>query len=187
MEDSKVEEEGEEEEEEEEEKEGGGGGGGFTQQCFRVGNGVSGRDFGRTATEKTSTSVLRRPFAVLRLRNPGGWPWGPPGGPGVPGAGFKKPKSHTTCGALSNGPRIVEPQDLPGAGWRPAMKGTPSAPASKFIYTYIYIYLYFRLLNIASGPELVACWGLHGPLLPQNPLEKVGGQAPHLSRGLCGR
>ena len=62
MEDSKVEEEGEEEEEEEEEKEGGGGGG-FTQQCFRVGNGVSGRGFGRTATEKTSTSVLRRPFA----------------------------------------------------------------------------------------------------------------------------
>ena len=59
MEDSKVEEEGEEKEEEKE----GGGGGGFTQQCFRVGNGVSGRGFGRTATEKTSTSVLRRPFA----------------------------------------------------------------------------------------------------------------------------
>jgi hypothetical protein len=61
LEDSKVEEKGEEEEEEEEKE--GGGGGGFTQQCFRVGNGVSGRGFGRTATEKTSTSVLRRPFA----------------------------------------------------------------------------------------------------------------------------
>ena len=30
-----------------------------------------------------------------------------------------------------------------------------------------------------AGPEIVDFWGLNGPLLPQNPLEKVGGEAPH--------
>ncbi len=31
-----------------------------------------------------------------------------------------------------------------------------------------------------AGPEIVDRWGLNGHLLPQNPLEKVGGFAPHL-------
>ncbi len=39
-------------------------------------------------------------------------------------------------------------------------------------------YLYPRGL---AGPEIVRFWGgLNGPLLRQNPLEKVGGEAPHL-------
>ena len=29
-------------------------------------------------------------------------------------------------------------------------------------------------------PKIVGFRGLNGPLLPQNPLEKVGGFAPHL-------
>ena len=47
---------------------------------------------------------------------------------------------------------------------------------------YIYIYIYFRLRTKASGPEIVASWGLKGPLLQQNPLEKVGA-SPGQSRG----
>ncbi len=31
-----------------------------------------------------------------------------------------------------------------------------------------------------AGPEIVDFGGLSGPRLPQNPLEKVGGEAPHL-------
>jgi hypothetical protein len=31
-----------------------------------------------------------------------------------------------------------------------------------------------------AGPEIVDFGGLTDPLLPQNPLEKVGGEAPHL-------
>ena len=31
-----------------------------------------------------------------------------------------------------------------------------------------------------AGPEIVELGGLNGPFLPQNPLEKVGGFAPHL-------
>ncbi len=30
------------------------------------------------------------------------------------------------------------------------------------------------------GPDIADLWGLNGPLLPQNPLEKLGGFAPHL-------
>ncbi len=41
---------------------------------------------------------------------------------------------------------------------------------------------YIRLLKSASGPEIEDVWGLSGPLLPQNPLEKVGGEAPHFSQ-----
>ncbi len=37
-----------------------------------------------------------------------------------------------------------------------------------------------RLLNSASGPEIVELGVLNGPLPPQNPLEKVGGEAPYL-------
>ncbi len=40
--------------------------------------------------------------------------------------------------------------------------------------------LHFRLLNNASGPEVVDLWGLDGPLPPQNPLEKVRGEARRL-------
>ncbi len=36
------------------------------------------------------------------------------------------------------------------------------------------------MLNRTSGPELVESWGLNGPLLPLNLLEKVGGEAPNL-------
>ncbi len=36
------------------------------------------------------------------------------------------------------------------------------------------------MLNITSGPEIFHFWGLHGLLLPQNSLEKVGGFAPRL-------
>ncbi len=32
------------------------------------------------------------------------------------------------------------------------------------------------------GPEIADVGGLNGPLLPQSPLEKVGGEAPHLSQ-----
>ncbi len=39
---------------------------------------------------------------------------------------------------------------------------------------------YLRLRNTVSGPEIVDSWGLNGPLLPQSPLEKVGGFAPLL-------
>ncbi len=38
--------------------------------------------------------------------------------------------------------------------------------------------LYFPLGNRPPGPEIVDLGGLSGPLLPQNPLEKVGGFAP---------
>ncbi len=38
----------------------------------------------------------------------------------------------------------------------------------------------FKLANRASGPESVHFGGLHGPLLPQNPMEKVRGEAPCL-------
>ncbi len=30
-----------------------------------------------------------------------------------------------------------------------------------------------------AGPGIVGFWGLNGPLLPQNTLEKVGGFAPN--------
>ncbi len=46
---------------------------------------------------------------------------------------------------------------------------------------------YFRLLNIASGPEVVYFWGLNTTFLPQNPLEKVGSFAPDLFQQVCGR
>ena len=39
---------------------------------------------------------------------------------------------------------------------------------------------YLRLLNKASGAEIADLLGLNGLLLPQNPLEKVGGEAPHI-------
>ncbi len=39
---------------------------------------------------------------------------------------------------------------------------------------------YLRLLSSASGPEIVDLLGLNGPLLPHNPLEKVGGEALQL-------
>ncbi len=39
---------------------------------------------------------------------------------------------------------------------------------------------YLRLCNRGSGPEIVGFGGLNDPLLPQNPLEKVGGFAAHL-------
>ncbi len=39
---------------------------------------------------------------------------------------------------------------------------------------------YCRLLNSDSGPEIVDLRGRSGPLLPQSPPEKVGGEAPHL-------
>ncbi len=42
------------------------------------------------------------------------------------------------------------------------------------------VHSYFRLHNRASGPEIFYFWGLHGPLLPQIPLEKAGGFAPPL-------
>ncbi len=44
----------------------------------------------------------------------------------------------------------------------------------------IYIYTYFRLRNGASGPDIADFRGPSGPLIPQNPLEKAGGEAPHL-------
>jgi hypothetical protein len=34
----------------------------------------------------------------------------------------------------------------------------------------------------ASGPEVVGLGGLNGPLPPQKPLGKVGGEAPHLEQ-----
>ncbi len=34
--------------------------------------------------------------------------------------------------------------------------------------------------RVLAGPEIVDFGGLNGPVLPQNPLEKVGGLAPHL-------
>ena len=46
---------------------------------------------------------------------------------------------------------------------------------------------YFRLRNRASGLEIVHFCCLNGPLLPQNPLEKVGGFAPTFSNGFCHR
>ncbi len=39
------------------------------------------------------------------------------------------------------------------------------------------IYPYPRGL---AGPEIVDLGGLNGPLVPENPLEKVGGEAPYL-------
>ncbi len=45
----------------------------------------------------------------------------------------------------------------------------------------------FRVRNAASGPEIDYLSGLNGPLLPKIPLEKVGGEAPDLSKGFCGR
>ncbi len=38
----------------------------------------------------------------------------------------------------------------------------------------------FRLLNRASGPEVVYLCDLNGPIPPQNPLDKFGGKDPHL-------
>jgi hypothetical protein len=46
---------------------------------------------------------------------------------------------------------------------------------------------YFRVRNAASGPELVDLWALNGPLLPQNPVEKVGASPPTFSNGFRGR
>ncbi len=47
---------------------------------------------------------------------------------------------------------------------------------------------HFRLRNSACGPAIVDVWALNAPLLPQNTLEKVGGEAPHLFHsGLCDR
>jgi hypothetical protein len=43
-----------------------------------------------------------------------------------------------------------------------------------------------EVLWVASGQELVDCWGLKGHLLPQNTLGKVEGFAPHLFRWVCG-
>ena len=39
---------------------------------------------------------------------------------------------------------------------------------------------YFRLLNDASRPAMFYFGALNGSLQIQNPLEKVGGEAPHL-------
>ncbi len=39
--------------------------------------------------------------------------------------------------------------------------------------------VYFRLRNKAFWLKIVGFWGVNGPLLQQNPLEKVGGEAPH--------
>ncbi len=39
---------------------------------------------------------------------------------------------------------------------------------------------HLRLRNGASGPEIDDFWGPNGPLLPQNPSEKVGGFHPTL-------
>ncbi len=33
-------------------------------------------------------------------------------------------------------------------------------------------------IDVPGRPEIVGFWGLHGPLLPQHLLEKVGGQSP---------
>ncbi len=49
-----------------------------------------------------------------------------------------------------------------------------------------YIVNGFKLLNIASGPEVAYFWGLNGPLLPQNTLEKVGAfSLPTFPRGFA--
>ena len=47
--------------------------------------------------------------------------------------------------------------------------------------------IYLTFLNGASGLEVVCFWSLTDPLLLQSRLEKVGGDAPVCSNGLCGR
>ncbi len=46
---------------------------------------------------------------------------------------------------------------------------------------------YSRLRSRASGSEIVGFWGLNGPLLPQNALERAGGFATHLSQWVLRR
>ena len=47
--------------------------------------------------------------------------------------------------------------------------------------------IYLKFLNGVSWPEVVYCWSLNGAFLLQNRWEKVGGDAPICSNGLCGR
>ncbi len=45
---------------------------------------------------------------------------------------------------------------------------------------------YFRLLNKASGPEIVDLWGLGGPLLPQIQWKRWVASPQAWSNGFCG-
>ena len=68
------------------------------------------------------------------------------------------------------------------------VRGTPGderppsrkSPFFDVFLRFLTIFIAFYSFVIASGLEIVDFCDLNGPVLPQNPLEKVGGFAPHL-------
>ncbi len=80
---------------------------------------------------------------------------------------------------------------MTGIWWARLGPPTPKDRPNLWFFTWVWAspessetYPYPRGL---AGQEIVDFWNLTGPLLPQNPLEKVGGAAPTFSIGFCGR
>ncbi len=71
-------------------------------------------------------------------------------------------------------------QGRPDLLWRVLGGGSPPGNAWSLGGQQVQLYQtkHFRLRTRASGPEIVDLWGRNACLLPQNSIEKVGGEAP---------